>query len=231
MRNFPTTQQLEQLIRFAEDDRLPLDMESLHALNSLYQAVQAGLAKRMEGLTKRNAMLQERLERNRERKEQILVEEGFPETHPGLDSVDVATGLLYQLQQLQTYKLNKNKVILILYEMYCTWLAEKKERLFSEHPVATEYGPQFWRVYKRTNTIVQVEYKDWKKLCELNSGVAAFCRNAAEKYYDYNNTTLEEKFKKSMPYKNATKDKNDGKWNKEISDNDIYNWKKPNANV
>ena len=61
------------------------------------------------------------------------------------------------------------------------------------------------------------------------SGAAVFCENAARKYYDYSDKTLAEMFRKSAPYKNASKEHNDGKWNKEIDDRDIYSWKNQTA--
>ena len=52
----------------------------------------------------------------------------------------------------------------------------------------------------------------------VNGGTAA-------KYYDYTESTLSRMFLASKAYKNADKEHNDGKWNKEIADADIYAWK------
>ena len=104
-----------------------------------------------------------------------------------------------------------------------------KERLCREHPVATEYGPMFWSVYKKINPSSRVPYEAWKELCEKNAGIAAYCRNAAQKYYDTKCSELEESFKKSKPYQKASKEYNFGKWNKEISDQDIYEWRTANT--
>lgn len=218
-------QELAALVLFADDDKQPFDIDAVRRLNALQAAVERNVLRHLEGARKRNAMLQEKIDSIREKDRVRIKTEGYPETLPVLDSFEVAQGLLYQLQQLKTYKLSRTKVILILYEMYCTWLGKNKERLFDEHPVATEYGPQFWGVFKRLNTGAPVPYSQWKSLCERNSGVAAFCKNAAAKYYDKNNSTLEETFKKSAPYKNASKENNFGKWNKEISDKNIFEWK------
>ena len=116
------------------------------------------------------------------------------------------------------------KVIAILYEMYASWLGSKQERLFSHHPQATQYGPHFWRVANKCKDM-NGTYEDWKKIAELNPGMAEFCKNAAAKYYDWKLSDLTNSFIKSTPYKNALPINNGGKWGKEISDADIYAWK------
>lgn len=219
-----TPEIVSELIRFANDDKAPISENALQALNSLYGAVQYNLVKSYSGAVKRNAMLTEKIENMRARNRSVLAPEtSFTDT--GLDSVDVATGLLYQLQQLKTYRLGKNKINYILYEMYASWLASKGQRLFLEHPVANEWGPMFWRVYKKLDTRCVVPYDEWKRICALNPGVAAFCQNAAKKYYDYSDKTLSELFLKSEPYREARKEHNNGKWGKELSDTSIYKWK------
>lgn len=225
MRYNITEDEFKQLLAFADDERVKVDTDLLVRFSAMHADIERNMLKAYTGAKKRNAHLQERVDRMSERTHQSLLVGEFKET--GLDSYEVAQALLYQLQQLQTYKLSKGKVILILYEMYASWLASKSERLFLERPVATEYGPQFWRVYKRIASATSpVAYADWKTLAEKNAGVAEFCKNAARKYYDYTDDTLKNLFLRSKPFKNASKEHNNGKWNKEISDIDIYNWKK-----
>ena len=218
-----TAEQLNELVCFANDDRMTIPTESLEALNSLYAAVQRNTLRHLTGIRKRNQMLTERIARYQERKEEAIQAGEFRES--GRDSLDVATALLYQLQQLKTYKLNKFKLIAILYEMYASWLYSKKERLFIEHPVATEFGPRFWRVYNRIPINEIITLQTWNIFAQNNPDVAAYCINAAKKYYDYTEGTLTRMYMSSKAYKNASKENNNGKWNKEIADNDIYNWK------
>lgn len=218
-----TQQQFESLIRLVQDERSPIDMDAVEALHAMHSTVEKIVIKRLIGSEKRNSMLQERLEKYKER-DRIRVEEGnFGETE--LRSDDVAKALLYQLQQLRTYRLNDYKLQAILYEMYASWLESKKERLFDEHPVATPYGPRFWRVFKNVKAAVKVSYDDWTALAEKNPGVAAFCRNAANKYYDTSEGELSRMYLKSKPYTSADKDHNGGKWNKEMDDRLICAWK------
>ncbi len=226
MRQRLTPEGLETLIRIAEDDKIPVDTGLVAALEELHSAVIRRLARSLDSMTAKAEALSEKTERYKALLKGNPAEGVYTET--GLDSADVADALLYQLQALRTYKLSRAKVIHILYEMYASWLASKGERLFIEHPVATEYGPMFWRVYKRLDTRKQISRDRWESLCAANPGVAAFCRNAARKYYDYADGDLNKVFLKSRPYKNASKEKNGGKWNKEINDNEIYAWKKEN---
>lgn len=219
-----TPEQVDEIVRFANDEKQLPAQDTLETFNNLYAAVQRNTVRHLEGARKRNAMLTERLDSLREKREEKIASGEFGET--GLDSIDVATGLLYQLQQLKTYKLNKYKLQAILYEMYASWLYSKKERLFLEHPVATEFGPRFWRVFKRLETTTDVSYAAWKAFAEKSPAAAAFCKNAANKYYDYTEGTLNRAYMATKAYKNADKDHNGGKWNKEIEDTDIYNWKK-----
>lgn len=223
-----TNAQLEELLAFADDDRKPVSLEAVEALYNLHTTVQKNLLRHLAGERKRNVLLREKLERQKERTQEKIEAGEFVET--GLDSIKVAIALLYQLQQLRTYKLNKYKIQEILYEMYASWLESKNERLFIEHPVATEYGPRFWRVFKKVETSVPVPYDIWAGFAEQNPGIAKFCKNAANKYYDYAEGTLNRMFMASKPYKNADKNNNAGKWNKEISDAEIYAWKKATKN-
>lgn len=218
-----TPEQLKSLVALAEDDKAPYDPDAVAALNYLHSSVQRAVNRRLASAYRRNEVLTQRLDRYRARENNRIETGEFGET--GLDSAEVARALLYQLQQLKTYKLTKTKVISILYEMYASWLFSKKERLFEEHPVATEYGPQLWRVSKRLNLYEHIPYEDYKALASRNPAVAAFTKAAAEKYYDYKESDLSGPVLKSLPYRNATKEHNDGKWNKEIDDREIYAWK------
>lgn len=223
-----THEQLDELVKYAADEKQIPSAEAIEALNALHSAIQRNAIRLLNGTMKRNALLEERLDKYKSR-ENTRIEAG-EFTDSGLDSLEVATALLYQLQQLKTYKLSKYKLQAILYEMYASWLYSKRERLFIEHPVATEFGPRFWRVLRRLETGTPVPYSAWRNFTEKSPAVAKFCENAAAKYYDYAEGTLNRMFSSSKAYKNAGKEHNDGKWNKEIADADIYAWKHEQKN-
>jgi hypothetical protein len=220
-----TPEDLAALTAFAQDDGSPIEPEQVERLVALHHAVERNVLKNLTGLRKRNAMLNERLERIREKDRLKISVEDFAET--GLDSVEVAKALLYQLQQRKTFhRLTKSKLIAILYWMYASYLYHQQERIFLEHAKASPQGPTFWKVYNAIRTtVVPVEYKDWENICKKNAGVAAFCKEFAERFYNDDESDIINPLLKSQPYKNADKDHNGGKWSKEIADKEIYAWK------
>lgn len=224
MRTYLTYEQLDALIRFAEDDKTTVDVAAIEALSDLNYHVQMSVTRHLNGAWKRNRMLQERMDKIKERTSEKIEAGVFEETNR--DSYAVARALLYQLQQLRTYKLSKYKVNAILYEMYASWLYSKRVRLFQEHPVAAEWGPMLWHAVKKLNVSEVVSQKEWAAFASENPAVAAFCKNAAQKYYDIAESTLTDTFKATVAYKNASAEKNGGKWSAEITDKDIYAWKK-----
>lgn len=227
MRVTLTPQQLQSLIRFAEDEHAHPDLEAVEALNVLNAAVQHRVAKMLGGQLKRNATLTERLDRYREREQRRIDTGELPGT--GLTSLEVANALLYQLQKNGSQKISVGKTILILYRIYASWLYSAKERLFDEHPTTTSYGPQFTDAYlalKKRNLYERVPYEAWASLREKNYSVAGVIQNYATKYGPVPYEEIQEKLLKSLPYLNASKENNNGKWGKIISDADIYAWKK-----
>lgn len=225
-------QDIDGLTAFIEEGKTAV-LET-GATEKLY-ALSAAVARKMQEYCieqrKKNAKLDKKLclYQAKERLDMMNGEFSFNETE--LDSLDVAAALIHCLQRTSGKYISKNKVIYILYNMYCSWLANKKERMFTEHPACTEWGPQFWRVYKHIdNPNNVIPYDAFKKLAEQNPAVAAFCRNTAEKYYDYTEKELKLKFTESEPYKNALPVHNNGKWGKQIADTDIYLWKNSQHN-
>lgn len=224
MRIILTHEQLDHLQRLIDGEKLVIDTEAIESLGQLSEAVTRCIARNYAAVRRRNDSLNEKVERAKAKTEQKLLAGEFSDT--GYDSAEVALALLYQLQQLRTYRLTGYKVNAILFEMYASWLHSKGQRLFLEHPVATAYGPRFWRAFKHIDTRVRVSYDDWKALAEKDPGVAQFCKNAAKKYYDVTERSLNEMFMKTDAYRKAMPEFNDGKWNKELDDADIYAWKK-----
>lgn len=216
---------IESILNYINDDKKEIPMPSSDIIGdfqAVYFALQRRLAKDYEDMKSKCFKMERRLERI-DRHEQKKTEEGvFAES--GLDSLEVADALLYHLQQLKVWKFTKNKFMSILFHMYASWLGKKRERMFSEHPVATEWGPQFWRVYKRLNIAQQVPYDRVRELLEKRSDIAAYVRNAANKYYDIKENELSSAHLKCDPYKRALPHTNNGKWNKELSDSDIFLW-------
>lgn len=217
-----TQEELESIISYVNEDEGMPSFDTLGNFQALYFSLQRKLANDYQEMQKKCFKMKRRLERI-DRHETRQVEEGvFQES--GLDSLEVADALLYHLQQLKTYKFTKNKFMSIFFHMYASWLGSKKERLVMEHPVANKYGPQFWRVFTRLDLHKPVSYDAVRSLQEKRADIAVYVRNAANKYYDCKEDELSAVHTKCAPYLNAHANTNEGKWNKEISDSDIFLW-------
>lgn len=221
-----TPEDLDKIIRYVNDEAEGIpSFDTIGNFQALYFSLQRKLASDYQEIQKKCFRMERRLERIDRHEERKIQEGVFAES--GIDSLEVADVLLYHLQQLQTWKFTKNKFMSILFHMYASWLGSKRERLFTEQPVATEWGPHFWRVSKRLNLTQQIPYDAVKALQEKRPDIAAYIRNAAHKYYDVKEDELSKVHKNCAPYKNASPQNNGGKCNKVINDSDIYLWQNP----
>lgn len=220
-----TSEQLEEITRFVNDeqDTLP-GTAATSALQNLFFAYQKKLAGRLNETIRKADRLEKRLNLLENKREEQAVLGNFECID--IDSVIIAKGLLYKLKGLNGYNLTKYKVIYIMYLMYASWLASHRQRLFIEHPVATEWGPHLWRVAKNIDIKTDGTIEDWRKLTQESPAVAAFTEESAKKRYLLSPDELRRLLVATAPYTNALPEKNGGKWNKEITDADIYAWKK-----
>lgn len=223
MRVILTPEQLAKLIRFADDDREAPDIEAIEALNVLHETVQRNALRHLSGALKRNARLSDRLERYQEKRRAEYATGEFQNVE--LDSVTVAKALLYQLQQRMSYGITTKRFQAILFRIYATWLYKNKERLFDEQPKAQEYGAVFFRVKNNLQLSYRAVYADYKALCEADPDRAAFVKSSAEYYANKTEDEILSPILKGSAYKNASKEHNDGKWSKTLSDADIYAWR------
>jgi uncharacterized phage-associated protein len=221
--------ELDEIRRYIENDGPVPQNDAIGKFNAMSAALNKKLYKDLLSARSKKNTLEKRVERFKAADEKRAQDGVFAETVPGLDSLTVARALVWCLNQKKTWKMSRTKVIAILYEMYASWLVSKHERLFEHHPQSTEYGPQLWRVYNHLGALT-ASYDEFKKLADQSPAIAAFCKNAAEKYYDVEPKKLVEPTKKSVAYKNALPEHNNGKWGKELSDADIYQWKQSMQN-
>ena len=225
-----TKEEMAAISRYIDSGERSDELDS--AIGKIFYAegqIRSRLLREADSLRGRLGRTSAKLERIEDAKKEAVLQGEFGET--GLDSVDVAKCLLYYLQGKDSYGLTKSKLMCILFEVYASWLYSKKERIFIEHPVCTEYGPQFWRVYKRINSVREPLGRECvDAVASANPGVAAMCRNAANKYYDYSEKQLQSFIIKCPAYKAALPKNNGGKWNGEMSDRLIYSWKEEQKN-
>ncbi len=221
-----SARELDMIIGFVRDgDTAVLETGAIGKLYNLAAATGKRLTEETLRRQSRIFTLERSLDRYR-RKEAQAAAEGVFESMD-FDSLEIASALLYQLQRFQAAKLTKTKIVYILYEMYASWLASKRKRLFNEHPVATEWGPQLWRVYSKIGSpAARVPYSSWENITGQSPAVAKFIENSAAKYAGAREKEMRETYVNSEPYRLCTADKNGGKWNKEIPDSEIYVWKK-----
>lgn len=220
-----TSQELEDILKFVnEEDASFPDAETSTKFQNLFFAYQKKALGRLNEAEKKAERLEKRLQRFIQKEEEAAVNGSFECID--IDSMTIAKGLLYKLKTFNTYGLTKYKVIYIMYLMYASWLASHRQRLFIEHPVATEWGPHLWRVAKNLDIQKDGTADDWKALAKESPAVAAFTEESAKKRCLLSSDELQRHLKQTAPYKNALPGRNAGKWNKEISDADIYTWKK-----
>lgn len=155
-------------------------------------------------------------------------------TDLGIDSVDMAKMICFYIRKQTahlagTYYIKRSVVITLLFQAYSGWLGKNSERICMEHPVATEYGPQFWRAYGKLDPAAELTDDDRRQLTEIGEkhpGLTAYVRNMVAKYLDAGIKELSDYHKSGFPYRNAERECREvGRWNTEIKDSDIYAWK------
>lgn len=219
-----TPRELEGIIAYVRDnDTSVLQSDAIGKFMNLSSV----LGKKLRDDAIRNARRAEtaesRLQKIREKDLETFKNEEIPGT--GIDSLPVAIALLYQLQVMKASGLTKKKLNYILYRMYAEWLAGHDERLVTEHPVATPWGPFFWRVENQIkSTTLRVSYDDWKNFAFDHPAIAGFIKTYAGKHGNDNEKDMKEFLMSSKPYRNS-KPKKGGKWNAELSDHEIREWK------
>ena len=220
-----TPQQIADLNAFIEGSSTKVLTDgTLKLFYAVESKIRARLAQNALDADTKVARIQRKLDKYEAERDRLRMEGVY--TDLNFDSVDIANAILYELQQVKTWKLSKAKVVYLLFEAYASWLAGKGERICIEPPVATAEGPWFWRVSNKIDIKVQRTRADVDKIYGVNSGLAAYLHNLVRKYYDYSDGQLKEYFCRQKFYKEATPEHNAGKWNKVLSDKSIVLWKK-----
>lgn len=220
-----TPEALRSILGYLNDKNSPKpEDESLKLWFNLSHALEARLIAdfrdaRAELATKRRA-----LDRVQRRKERIVEEEEFSEL--GVDIFDICQALRYCLAEKHV-SLSRMKIMYILYDVYAAWLSSHSQRICLDHPVMTQYGPIFGRAYKRLKgNPPDARKEDLDALKGRSPGLAVLVERAAAKYYDQDETVMRNWLLKSRPCRNAKPQLTGEKWGRELSDKDIYHWKK-----
>lgn len=216
-------EEIKIICEFAETgDRSAINEEIISKFINLNAAVTKQLYKSVRAAAGTMARMEKRIERYKAENERRL-EEGIV-SDTGFDSVEIARALLYKLQQVKCYRLNKSKVQTILFRMYASWLAGKNERIFTERPVSGVYGPIFWKVQNKVDPKCSYTAHDFEVVAQRNPGVANYIGNVAKAYYDLSEKQIAGDLTKIKPYLNAAPNHNNGKWGKELDEKEIVEW-------
>ena len=196
---------------------------SVDAAFRLADALRRRLCDELSKTSSSLSRAEHRLDRIDTRKEAEIKAGNFEEL--GFTAADIAKCVLYTAGQMPC-----DRLILIITAVYFTWLASKNERITLEHPVAWPLGPMFVKVFhdiKKHPYTTEDAAAGWKELAGKNPGLAATIRNTALKYKDVELKNLRSFFTQagSPWYKASVRNGGPSKWNTELNDIDIWQWK------
>lgn len=115
----------------------------------------------------------------------------------------------------------KSRLVLTMYECYCSWLASKREILTVDVPVTTKYGPQFWSAWNKVDPAAAPPAGAVERVHAADSGMRNFIANVVRKYADTDPRDLAAAYMGGSAYGKAEK-RSGGKANTPIDPRDIY---------
>lgn len=215
------------------DGKAPAPTEELEAYFRLGEAIRRRLLHESTAAVSKAARLEQRLERYRE-KADADAEQGVFDCL-GLDSVELAKAVLWSARKQSLYMDCKTRFRLTVYGVYCTWLGSARQRITIEHPIAQcAYGPTLPKMLDEARVDYRMTPTDecYRKICEMEPGLAKTIDNTVSKYLSYGLKDVENYFKgKDTPFaKAAALAAREGKTVAEIPDRDIWLWKKTHSN-
>lgn len=230
--DFTLTEQQILRIQNWMDGKAPAPTEELGAYFRLGEAIRRKLMTDATTAAAKAARLEERVERYRQRDNQ-LAEQGVFDCL-GLDSVELAKAVLWSAYRQRLFVENKMKLRLVVYGVYCAWLGSARQRATIEHPVAQcAYGPTLPKMLNESRVDYRMTPTDecYRKICELEAGLAKTIDNCVSKYLSHSVKELEGYFSgKDTPFAKASAQaKKEGKSMMEIPDGDIWLWKQTHS--
>lgn len=116
---------------------------------------------------------------------------------------------------------SRGRIILTMYECYCSWLGSKREVLTVDSPVTTKYGPQFWSAWNKVDPAAAAPRGVVEKVYAADSGLRNFIANVVAKYADTPTQDLTAAYACGSAYLKAT-ERGGGRANTPIDPRDIY---------
>lgn len=219
-----TQEEIRQVALWLEngpDAQMPSD-DAVKKLLNMSDALRRRLWDELKGEQRRNASLSRRLERLGKAEQRHW--EGGEFESLGYDSVEVAYAVAYAFRE-RNMRFTMGQLQLVMYMIYASWLFHHKQRICVEHPVRQESGPWFWKVSKKAAVFSNPERWWMTNLQGKNPGLVEVIRRIVAKWGDEREDNLRRDLLKTEPVRNADRTNNGGKWNKEITDGDIFVWK------
>lgn len=137
----------------------------------------------------------------------------------------LAKAILWLLKDNNMAGASRTKVSCLLYEAYASWLARNRERISSERPHASEWGPSFWTL-RNFSANTPVSRADFEAVAEKHAGIAVFLRNVVRKYGAWSDASLKSRCTRTAAFRHAMPENNGGRWGKELDDTEIVAWRK-----
>lgn len=158
-----------------------------------------------------------------EEKTQVPTETESPYTEKGLDSITVAKALSY-IGVMKDKSINMSQIQSILYIVYGVWLAQKGERLYSEHPQMWQFGPVFPRAYNKLKKEPSNGEAEYNTLKEKEPKLLGYLEDCFSRYAWTSASNLNvAHVGQGSPWA-ATRRKNPDKWGAAIEDSLIEKW-------
>lgn len=225
--------ELKQLLDFVNDEKtftLPLDLSQ--KFSNIFFAFQSKVMKCAKAERARTVRAEAEALRWRQRYEKKSEEEPLPPVtempeEQQVSEAAAARCIMYLLQEKHVYY-TRNLIQYYMYHAYCSWLSRNNQHLFKTHPVCQEWGPHFWSAVdaigiperERPN----LNWTALRAVQEANPGVANYLENMVNMYCGVRESDFKARLLESFPYKNALPERNEGKWNGVINDDDIRRW-------
>lgn len=225
-----TPEELRLVMAFVNDEGADvLNTDAASRFMNISAAFSAKVLRAQRAEKRRVATLTRVNERMKARLETRALNDEYAELD--FDSLDVALCIVYLIKE-NRFLYTRERVQYLLYEAYSRWLADHKERITFEHPVAQEWGPHFWHISKKCGKVAPVvSVENYKAIASRNPGLVKFLNNVVCKYADYSDADFKANFLQSVPYRNAmakpdSHNPEDRKWGRQIKDSDIFAWKR-----
>ena len=142
----------------------------------------------------------------------------------GLDSVELAKTLCWIASQNHR-NMNMSQLQVILYVIYGVWLAQRRERLTSEHPQVWQFGPVFPRVYNKLRREQQADAESsYRTLLADRPALVGYMETCFRRYCSTPASVLTAPHVAEGTPWDAVRRRSHDKWGQQMDDAEIATW-------